>query len=74
MRAYSEWMNYAYPKDLLDWLVAAAATPKKWGYRELAEMKAEYLDRIKFELKRIEAGKPPENPMMTLVDFKEATQ
>ena len=52
-------------------LAAMAATPRKWEYQELAELKAEYLDQIKFELKRIEAGKPPENPQRTLVDFEE---
>jgi len=67
-------MNYAYPADLLIWLEIESKKSKKWEYRELAQMKARYLDQIKFELKRIEAGDPPENPMMTLVDFKEAAK
>ena len=72
LRAYSEWMQHTYPKDMLDCLAANAAMSHKWEYHELAELKALYLDQIKFELKRIEAGNPPENPQMTLIDFKEA--
>ena len=74
LRAYSEWMKHTYPDDLLDCLEEASKKPKKWEYHELAELKARYLDQIKFELKRIEAGKPPENPQRTLVDFKEAAK
>ena len=73
IRAYSEWMKHAYPADLLIWLEIESKKPKKWEYHELAELKARYLDQIKLELKRIEAGKPPENPQMTLIDFKEAS-
>ena len=56
MTAYHKWMQGEYGTYVQEWLEAEHNKIKQWTKRELAELKVEFLDGIKVELKRINDG------------------
>ena len=68
---YRRWMILTYGEEAVAKLEFTHNKEiKKFTYRELAEMKAKYLDEIAIELKRIENQEPPKGGLKTLMDYE----
>lgn len=53
---YCNYMEATYKPEQLEWLHEEHTKLKQWGRRELAELKAVFMDQVRAELKRLEVA------------------